>query len=169
MSKSSGSPRKASSTSADEDEITLDASDERIIAALRENGRIANRDLADRIGVNEATIRARLRRLADNDIVRVIATRDINAMGFEAIAAVGVQVKGRPVLDVGRDLAALDQVMTVNAAIGMHDLEIQVIARNLVELDRLLTQVIAPIDGVERLFPALALKIVKFNPEWSPL
>lgn len=150
-------------------DVQLDDVDKDIIRALRENGRIANRELAERLGVNEATVRSRLRKLSENDIVRVIATRDITAMGYDAIAAVGVQVKGRPAKEVGRDLAELNMVMTVNASIGMYDLEIQVIALDLAELDHLLTKVIAPIEGVERLFPGLILKVVKFNSHWSPL
>lgn len=150
-------------------DVQLDDIDMEIVRALRENGRIANRELAERLGVNEATVRSRLRKLSENDIVRVIATRDIGKMGFGALAAVGVQVKGRPAKDVGQDLAKLAEVVTVNASIGMYDLEMQVIARDLAELDHLLTKVIAPIDGVERLFPGLALKVVKFNSNWSPL
>lgn len=160
--------RRDGSGPADGD-VVLDATDGQIIALLRQNGRIANRELAEQLGVNEATIRARLRRLTEGKMVRVIAMRDIHAMGYDAIAAVGVQVKGRTVAEVGRDLAALEQVMTVNAAIGIHDIEIQVIAHGLDELDYLLTKVIAPIPGVERLFPGIALKVLKFNSEWSPL
>lgn len=149
--------------------ISLDATDERIISALRQSGRIANRDLARIVGVNEATVRSRLRRLEENNVVRVVAMRDLSAMGFEALAAVGVQVKGRSARDVGADLAKIDQVVTVSVAVGTYDLEIQVVARDLAELDHLLTGVIANIEGVERLFPGLSLKIFKYSSEWGPL
>ncbi|MBN8849816.1 Lrp/AsnC family transcriptional regulator [Sphingomonas sp. CL5.1] len=143
--------------------------DERIIAALRQNGRIANRDLARDLGVNEATVRTRLRRLEDADMLRVVAMRDLSAMGFEYLAPVGVQVKGRSAAAVGEDLARIERVITVNVAIGTHDLEIQVVATSLSEMQELLTEVIAKVDGVARLFPSLALKVLKYNPEWAPL
>jgi Lrp/AsnC family transcriptional regulator, regulator for asnA, asnC and gidA len=165
----SGPERKGGRVTRDDDSFVLDKIDEKIIAALRQNGRIANRDLARIVEVNEATVRTRLRRLDENDMVRVIAMRDFNAMGFDALAAVGVQVKGRSAADVGADLAKIDQVVTVNVAIGTHDLEIQVIAHDLAELEQTLTHVIAHVEGVERLFPGLALKVLKYNPEWSPL
>lgn len=148
---------------------SADAIDEKIIAVLRQNGRIANRDLARLVNVNEATVRTRLRKLEAANAMRVVAMRDISAMGFNAIAAVGVQVKGRPAADVGADLAALDSVITVNVTIGTYDLEMQVVATDTAELDRILTDVIARIDGVERLFPGLSMKILKYNPEWAPL
>lgn len=147
----------------------LEPIDEKIIAALRQSGRIANRDLARMIEVNEATVRTRLRKLEASNALRVVAMRDLTAMGFDALAAVGVQVKGRSAAEVGADLAKLDNVITVNVTIGMYDLEIQVVATDLAELDSLLTNVIAHIEGVERLFPGLSLKILKYNPEWVPL
>jgi Lrp/AsnC family transcriptional regulator for asnA, asnC and gidA len=147
----------------------LEAIDEKIVAALRQSGRIPNRDLARLIDVNEATVRARLRKLEASNAMRIVAMRDLSAMGFNAIAAVGVQVKGRSAAQVGADLAKLGQVITVNVTIGMYDLEIQVVAQDIEELDTLLTDVIARIPGVERLFPGLSMKILKYNPEWAPL
>lgn len=148
---------------------TLEPIDDKIIAALRQSGRIANRDLARLIDVNEATVRTRLRKLEATNTVRVVAMRDLTAMGFGAIAAVGVQVKGRSAREVGAELAKLDNVITVNVTIGMYDLEAQVVAADVEELDRLLTDVIAHIPGIERLFPGLSMKILKYNPEWAPL
>jgi Lrp/AsnC family transcriptional regulator for asnA, asnC and gidA len=153
----------------EEPAFALDEVDERIIAALRQNGRIANRDLARDMGVNEATVRTRLRRLEDANMLRVVAMRDLKAMGFEYLAPIGVQVKGRSAMSVGEDLAQIERVVTVNVAIGTHDLEIQVVATSLAEMEHLLTNVIAKVEGVERLFPSLALKVLKYNPEWAPL
>ncbi|WP_380874820.1 AsnC family transcriptional regulator [Sphingomonas sp. DBB INV C78] len=147
----------------------LDEVDEKIIAALRQSGRIANRDLARIVDVNEATVRTRLRRLEDNNSVRVVAMRDLSAMGFDCLSAVGVQVKGRAAADVGHDLAQLEEVVTVNVAIGTHDLEVQVVARDLADLDRLLTHVMAHVPGVEKIVPGLALKVLKYTPDWAPL
>lgn len=162
-------PRSRAAAAGEAAEQVLDRVDEAIIGALRESGRIPNRDLAQIVGVNEATVRSRLRRLEERDTVRIVAMRDLSALGFDALAAVGVQVKGRSAIAVGEDLAKIEQVVTVNVAIGTYDLEIQVIAHDLAELDQLLTHVIAQVDGVERLFPGLALRILKYNPEWAPL
>jgi Lrp/AsnC family transcriptional regulator for asnA, asnC and gidA len=147
----------------------IDDVDARIIAALRSNGRIASRELARQVGVTEATIRTRLRRLEDSNVIRIAATRNLGALGYDCLAAVGVQVKGRSAVDVGADLARLEEVVTVNVAIGLHDIEIQVVAKDLAHLERLLTNVISHIPGVETLTPAIALKILKYNSGWAPL
>ncbi|MEY3267831.1 MAG: hypothetical protein RL480_591 [Pseudomonadota bacterium] len=147
----------------------LDDIDQRIIAAMRRNGRIANRELARDVGVNEATVRTRLRRLEDSKTVRVVAMRDLEAMGYGCLAAVGVQVKGHSAADVGRRLAELPEVITVNVVIGEHDLEVQLVATDLAHLETLLTDKLAHVPGVDRLIPGLALKILKYNTEWAPL
>jgi Lrp/AsnC family transcriptional regulator for asnA, asnC and gidA len=142
--------------------------DEKIIAALRENGRIATRDLARVVGVKEATVRAHLRRLEENNDVRVVAMRDLTALGYNCLSAIGIQVRGRPAAAVAADLARIDQVVTAAVSIGIHDLEVQLVARDLHELDELLTGVVAKIEGVDQIFPSVALKVMKYASEWAP-
>jgi len=146
----------------------LDRVDDIIIEHMRRDGRVSNRDLARAAGVNEATIRARVRRLETAEMMRVVAMVDLQAAGFNFVAPVGIQVRGRPVNDVGNDLAAVPQVMTVAVVIGPQDLEIQVVARDLAELANTLTEVIAKIPGVGRITPGLALQILKYESTWVP-
>ncbi len=149
--------------------VKLDELDERIIAEMRKDGRISNRELAGALGVNEATVRTRLRRLEETNTIRVVAIRDLAAMGHEYVAAVGVQIKGRSVTDVAADLATIDKVFTVNVTIGAHDLEIQVVASNIEEMGHLLTHILANVKGVARLSPSLALRVLKYETQWAPL
>ncbi len=160
----SAQARKPNSSPAELDEL-----DEKIIAVLRQDGRISNRDLAQLVGVNEGTARARLRRLEDSNIMRVVAIRNLGAMGYEHLCAVGIQVKGRAVPDVAADLAAVPQVLTVNVTLGAHDLEIQLVAHDIDEMGELLTSVLPKVRGVARLTPSLALKVLKYESQWAPL
>lgn len=172
MAKSQGAERKSRARRNDaenENLLVLDDTDERIIAALRQQSRLSYRDLAKIVDANEATVRSRTRRLEESGVLRLIAFRDLRAMGFEALAAVGVEVKGRSAFEVGQDLARHDQITTVNVTIGLYDLEIQVIARDLNELETMLTEVVAKTPGVARVYPALALNVLKYTPEWAPL
>ncbi len=147
----------------------VDDIDERIIAAMRHDGRISNRDLAKIVGVNEATVRTRVRRLELANNLRIVAIRDLGAMGYGYLSAVGVQVKGRSVIEVGEDLAKIPQVMTVNATIGAYDIELQVVARDIDEMANLLTNEIPKVRGVVRLAPGLSLKVLKYESQWAPL
>jgi Lrp/AsnC family transcriptional regulator for asnA, asnC and gidA len=146
----------------------LDRVDECIIDHVRRDGRVSNRDLARAAGVNEATIRARIRRLEGSGAMRVVAMVDLQAAGFSFVAPVGIQVRGRPVTEVGADLAEIPQVMTVAVVIGPQDLEVQVVAHDLAELATTLTEKIAKIPGVGRITPGLALEILKYESTWVP-
>src|SRR5439155_9877435 len=73
----------------------IDALDRNIIEALQANGRESFRRIATRIGVSEATVRARYTRLAADDILQVVAVTNPLGLGFEQ-ALVGVKTTGAP-------------------------------------------------------------------------
>jgi Lrp/AsnC family transcriptional regulator, regulator for asnA, asnC and gidA len=146
----------------------LDAHDEAIIACLRQDGRMSVRELATQVGLNEATVRTRMRRLESTDTMRIVAMVDLGAVGFNFIAPVGITVKGRPVEDVGMDLARIPQVVTVSAAIGSQDLELQIASKNMAELDDILTRQLPAVAGVARIEASLSTKVQKYESPWVP-
>lgn len=147
--------------------MRLDEHDEAIIALLRVDGRMAVRDLAREVGLNEATVRARIRRLEQSQTMRVVARLDLGSMGFPFTALVGVRIRGRSLEDVCADLSQLPQVLSVLSVIGRHDLEIQVIAKSMDDLDHQLTDVIPAVDGIVSLESALAMKVYKYIQPWG--
>jgi Lrp/AsnC family transcriptional regulator for asnA, asnC and gidA len=101
--------------------------------------------------------------------MRVVAVTDIEAAGYGMLLAVGVQVEGRAPEEVARELARFTEVFSVNVVVGTHDLEILVVAEGQRALERLLTERLAGVSGVRRLTPALALDVLKNQPDWVPL
>jgi DNA-binding Lrp family transcriptional regulator len=147
--------------------VRLDEHDEAIIALLRVDGRMAVRDLAREVGLNEATVRARIRRLEQSQTMRVVARLDLPSIGFPFTALVGVRIRGRSLEDVCADLLKLEQVLSVLSVIGRNDLEIQVIAKTMDDLDHQLTDVIPAIEGIVSLESALAMKVYKYIQPWG--
>jgi Lrp/AsnC family transcriptional regulator for asnA, asnC and gidA len=78
-----------------------------------------------------------------------------------------VRIRGRSLEDVCADLLKLEQVLSVLSVIGRNDLEIQVIARTMDDLDHQLTDVIPAIDGIVSLESALAMKVYKYIQPWG--
>ena len=148
--------------------IELDASDDAIIALLRADGRMSYRAIAREVGLTENTVRARIRRLEESNTMRVVAVTDIEAAGYGMLLAIGVQVENRSPEAVARDLAAIPEVFSVNVAVGAQDIEILVVAEDQAALDDLITRQLAQIPGVRRLTPALALDVLKNQPDWVP-
>jgi len=148
--------------------IELDATDNAIIALLRADGRLPYRAIARELGITEATVRSRVRRLEESNTMRVVAVTDIEAAGYGMLLAVGVQVEGRSPDDVARDLAEVREVFSVNVVVGAQDVEILVVAEDQASLNVLLAQRLATVPGVRRLTPALAVDVLKNQPDWVP-
>ncbi|MEH6636480.1 MAG: Lrp/AsnC family transcriptional regulator [Halioglobus sp.] len=148
--------------------IELDATDEAIIALLRADGRLAYRAIARELGITENTVRARVRRLEESDTMRVVAVTDIEAAGFGMLLAIGVQVENRSPEQVAREMAAMPEVFSVNVVVGTHDVEILVVAEDQGALNDLLNNRLAGVPGVRRLTPALAVDVLKNQPDWVP-
>src|ERR1700739_204555 len=72
-----------------------DELDRRIIEALQANGRESFRSIAARVGVSEATVRARYGRLTAEGILQVVAVTNPLGLGYEQ-ALVGVKTSGSP-------------------------------------------------------------------------
>ena len=148
--------------------IELDATDQGIIALLREDGRMPYRAIARELGITEATVRARVKRLEESNTMRVVAVTDIEAAGYGMLLAVGVQVENRSPEAVAADLAAIDEVFSVNVVVGSHDIEILVVTEDASSLNDLLMTTLGAVPGVRRLTPALAVDVLKNQPDWVP-
>lgn len=104
----------------------LDAIDCSIIEALQRNGRASFRRIAAAIGVSEATVRARYRRLRDLNILQVTAVTNPLGLGFDAIAMVGIRVTG-PLEPVADELAAWAEAEYVVVTTGQFDLLVELV------------------------------------------
>ncbi len=149
--------------------IELDDIDQGIIALLRADGRLPYRAIARELDITENTVRARVRRMEESNTMRVVAVTDIGAAGYDMLLAIGVQVEGRSPEQVARDMAQLPEVFSVNVVVGAHDLEILVVAEDQAALDELISVKLGGMPGVRRLTPALALDVLKNQPDWVPL
>jgi DNA-binding Lrp family transcriptional regulator len=147
----------------------VDELDLALIARLRAEGRASNRSLADALGVNDATVAARLRRLEDEAIVRVVAVTDMAAFGHDLLAFGLVRVAGRPVHDVGAELAELEECIGVVVTTGRADLVLSVLARDRAHFAELIGTSISAVPGVESVSWELALDILEYESEWAVL
>jgi Lrp/AsnC family transcriptional regulator, leucine-responsive regulatory protein len=148
---------------------SLDALDTNIIGILRTDGRATNQDIARKLSVNAATVSARLQKMEDARVMRVVAVSDFAARGYNVIIALGVKVRGRKVQEVGSELAAFPEVLSVNAMNGENDLELLVALHDFSEIQQFLYDHIAKVSGVSHIEAGIAADIVKFEFNVVPL
>lgn len=147
----------------------IDDLDRNIIGLLGANGRATNQEIAENLSITAATVSARLRRMEESRVMRVVAVTDFAAHGYNVLIALGVKVQGRDVCDVGFDLAKLPEVLSVNIMNGPHEIELLVALHDFTEISMLLSEHIAAIEGVSEISPGIAADIVKFEFNVVPL
>jgi len=146
----------------------LDEVDRRVIELLRGDGRMAYRAMAEALGITESAVRARVRQLEASGFMKVVAVADAGAAGYELLLAVGVEVDGRPALEVANALAELPEVFSVSLVVGTYDIELLMVARDHEHLSALVTDRLVRIPGVRRILTGLAVDVLKNQPDWVP-
>jgi DNA-binding Lrp family transcriptional regulator len=152
---------------AEEQAARLDDLDLELIRLLREDGRASNRDLARALGTSEGTVRSRIRRLSDANIMRVVAIADFEAAGNEFFVTVLVRVEGRPVKEVARDMARHPATISVGIVAGRFDIVASCLARDKDHLVRLIADDLGTIPGVQTIETAVALDVVQSTWKWA--
>ena len=142
----------------------IDELDQGIIEALQANGRESFRAIASRLGVSEATVRARYARLCGEDILQVVGVTNPLGLGFEQ-ALVGVKTAGSPE-PVADEIASWIEADYVVVTAGQYDLVVEVVAADRRELLELTNRMRA-LEGVVSTETFLYLQMVKQLYDWG--
>jgi len=71
---------------------------------LRADGRRSNREIARTLGVPEATVRYRVRRLTESGVLKITASVDPEHLGYALTAVISVHVEPRQLLAAAREM-----------------------------------------------------------------
>lgn len=112
----------------------LDEVDERIVAALRGQGRMPNNALADKVGVAASTCLTRVRSLVERGVISGFhAEVDPAWIGRPIQAMIAVRLRGdarSAINEFSERLAAMTEVLNVYFLAGADDFLVQVAARD---------------------------------------
>jgi DNA-binding Lrp family transcriptional regulator len=124
----------------------LDATDRRLVAELRRDGRAPMATIATRLGISRATAEKRVARMLESGTILgfTIRARD-TASTIRAVMM--IEVAGRTTSAVVRQLKMLAELHTVHTTNGGWDLVAEIRVESLADLDRVLREV-RTIDGV---------------------
>lgn len=142
-----------------------DQLDQRIIAALRDDSRISNADLAARMGLSASSCWRRVRALEDASVIRRY-TVDVNdaAMGLAFKAIVHVQMTRHDrtlVKDFVRMIRTKDEVRACYATTGGSDYHLHVVCPDLDAYNRFLEDFLFTIPAVASAQTHLVLRTIK--------
>jgi Lrp/AsnC family transcriptional regulator for asnA, asnC and gidA len=142
----------------------LDQLDKEIIDLLTKDGRMSCAEIAREIGtVSERSVRYRLEKLIEENVIRVNAIPVPQALDYSVVADVFIEVETGQVLEIARRIASYDLVSYVACSTGESDISIQIIAPNNRELYEFVTEVLGKIPGVRKTTTSMVPFIVKDN------
>lgn len=126
----------------------MDNSDERLIAALKQDARVALSDLAVTLNLSRTTVRNRLARLQQSgEIVgySVVTRADVQSDPVRGLMMIGIE--GRGAERIIRQLATMSEVRAVHSTNGRWDVIAEIGARTLADFDAVLFR-IRRLEGV---------------------
>ena len=126
----------------------LDEMDQRLIAELRRDGRASFSDLAERLALSRATVRARMERLAAKGEIAgftVLTRSDVADAPVRGLMMIGIEGRGGE--KVMARLAGIPAVLAVHSTNGKWDLIAELATQTLLELDEVIYR-IRSIEGV---------------------
>jgi DNA-binding Lrp family transcriptional regulator len=135
----------------------MDAIDERLISALRENGRAPTAELARLVGRSRTSVQSRIERLEREGViigygVRLSPDHDLGAVRAHVMIKVGPK-EARAVIAA---LQAIPQVRVLHSVSGDVDLIAVAAAASVAEMDAVIDH-IGVLDGVERTTSSIIL------------
>ncbi len=145
--------------------VALDTIDLKILAALQENGRLTNADLADRVALSASPCLRRVRALEAEGIIRGYrAILDREAVGLSLTVFVEIKVERHSrenAAALHQALAALPEVLSCHMVSGAADFLAEIVVSDLAAYERLLTERLLTLPMVGEIRSNFALRRVK--------
>lgn len=155
------------STPADDPQEPLDDTDRAILACLREDGRMANSEIARRLGVGEKTVRRRIQRLTEERGLKVVPVVDPDRIGLRTCIYIGLKVDLPRVEEVAAAVRAIPEVRYLAFTTGPWNLLAEAFVGSREHMADLLITTFGQLDGVAAVESFNVLRIAKFGYEWE--
>lgn len=144
--------------------MKLDATDHRILAALRRDGRITKLKLAEAVHLSPAACWERLRRLETAGIIKgYTAIIDLGATAPRTTVIVEISLKSHQQADFRRFEEAVARepaILACDATGGGIDYIMRVVVPDIDSYQRLIDRLLEPQIGIERYFSYVVTKSV---------
>jgi Lrp/AsnC family transcriptional regulator for asnA, asnC and gidA len=126
----------------------MDATDFSIINELKD-GRISFRTIANRLGLAEGTVRTRVRKLREEQVLEITSLVDPEALPEHSVVMIGVRVKDMDLVKKAEEFSKLRGVISVSVVTGRFDLMLSVMLTKDFGILEFYTEEVAEIDNVQ--------------------
>lgn len=145
--------------------MDLDSTDRRILAALQEDGRLTNVDLAQRVALSPSPCLRRVKRLEAAGVVRgyrAVLDREALGLGLTVFVEIKVARHSRENAQALQDaLAALPEIVSCHMVSGTADFLAEIVVADLRAYEALLTERLLTLPMVADIRSNVSLRRIK--------
>jgi DNA-binding Lrp family transcriptional regulator len=141
--------------------VTFGAVDLQLLQLLATDGRLSLAELAGRVGAGESVVRRRVEALTSSGGLRFATLIDPLLMGYDCELFLWLDVDLGRLEEVAAALAERPEIRYLSATAGYSDLVAEVILRDLDDLYRFNTKVLAALPGIRRSEIGIELQTIK--------
>ena len=140
---------------------TMDEIDYKLVFELQKEPRKQNTELAQLLGVSEATVRRHIRDLVESGTLKLTALPNLTKVGYRTRAFIGLQVEVSKVEAVAERIAQYPEVHFLIFCAGNVDIFIWALFSSTEHLSRFITTELGQIPGIMRMETMVQLRAVK--------
>ncbi|MCY4563789.1 MAG: Lrp/AsnC family transcriptional regulator [Gammaproteobacteria bacterium] len=145
----------------------FDDVDRQILEHLARDARMSNREIALDLGLAEGTVRARIKRLQANNMIRITAVTCFAGARQPVMAYIGIRVDLHRIAEIAERIAGLPFIGFAATMLGRYDILAITIVEDGAELVRLVNDEIMSIAGVRHAETTLTVKNLKYDYRWG--
>ena len=147
--------------------VKLDALDHKIITVLQENARLSNAEVAAQVGSSEPTVRRRVDRLLEHQIIKIVAVAPPFSLGYHVVAILGLQIDHSRLDEIQEALLAMPEIRFAGVTLGSYDVVTEVWFHSNKALLAFLHERLSKIPGIQRIESLQVVKMIKYAYDWG--
>lgn len=145
--------------------VKLDDLDRKILSILQEEGRLSNKELAERINLTTTPTLERVRRLEREGVIEGYTAR-VNRQavekGFSAFVTVTLSVHQLRLMDEFTEaVKSIPEILACYNTTGEGDFLLYIVARDVKDYEQLMRSKLATLPDVQRLHTSIVLGTIK--------
>lgn len=143
--------------------LQLDDLDLRLIDLLSQDARVSNRRIAADLGVTEGTIRGRIKRLQQENLIRFTAITNTAYLGSPRLVFLGIETEQSKVQEVARQIAEIPPINCVIITLGRYHVLAMGLFNDLDDVWEVANNRLRQVDGVRHVETSVAVRTIKYN------
>jgi Lrp/AsnC family transcriptional regulator for asnA, asnC and gidA len=145
----------------------LDDMDKRIVRLLQRNARVPNTEIARALNVTEATVRNRVSRLLDEELIGIVAVVDQKATEATISTFIGISVDLAHAEEVAEAMRGRPEARYVAQTLGPSQVLAETFFRDHDHLLSFRNEFLGSLPGVTRVDVSIVLRVHKLSYEWE--